>query len=96
MNTNMRIGVDVHRLWCIAHRLNLVAQDFKEVENINYAIKFAKWITASDRLVSYTAFVKMNPQREKKKIPPPSETRWLFYMDTLRAASIRLKRSTCS
>ena len=33
-----RIGVDVHCLWCIAHRLNLMAQDFMEVENINYAI----------------------------------------------------------
>ena len=61
-------------------------QDFKEVENINYVIKFAKWITASDRLVSYTAFLKSNPPQEKNKnIPPPSETRWLYYRDTLRA-----------
>ena len=33
---NKRIGVDVHCLWCIAHRLNLVAQDFKEVEDSNF------------------------------------------------------------
>ena len=64
---NKTIGVDIHSLWCIAHRLNLVAQDFKEVENINFVIKFAKWITASDRLVSYSAFLKMNPPEEKKK-----------------------------
>ena len=84
-NGNKRIGVDVHCLWCMAHRLNLVAQDFKEVENINFVIKFAKWITASDRLVSYSAFLKTNPPPEKKKIPPPSETRWLYYRDTLMA-----------
>ena len=64
---NKRIGVDVHCLWCIAHRLNPVAQDFKEVDNINFVIKFAKWITASDRLVSCWAFLQMNPQREKEK-----------------------------
>ena len=64
---NKTIGVDIHCMWCIAHRLNLVAQDFKEVENINYVIKFAKWITASDRLVSYTAFART--QRIKKKTP---------------------------
>ena len=70
-----RIGVDVHSMWCIAHRINLVAQDFKEVENINFVITFAKWITASDRLVSYSTFMKSNPPPEKKKkIPPPSET----------------------
>ena len=62
---NKRIGVDVHCMWCIAHRLNLVAQDFKEGENINFAIKFAKWITASDRLVSYTAFLKSNPHQKR-------------------------------
>ena len=64
---NKMIGVDVHCLWCIAHRLNLVAQDFKEVENINFVIKFAKWITASDRLVSYTAFLKTRHPNKKEK-----------------------------
>ena len=53
---NRRLGVDVHCLWCLDHRLNLIAQDFKEVENTNFVIRFLKWITASDRLVSYTAF----------------------------------------
>ena len=86
MNANRRFGVDVHCLWCIAHRLNLVAQDFKEVENINFVIKFAKWITASDRLVSYASFLRMRyPGLKPKKLPPPSETRWLYYRDTLRA-----------
>ena len=86
LNSNRRIGVDVHCLWCMAHRLNLVVQDFKEVENINFVIKFAKWITASERLVSYSVFLRTNPPPEKKKkIPPPSETRWLYYRDTLMA-----------
>ena len=56
LNAPKRIGVDVHCLWFIDHKLNLVAQDFKEVENINSVIKFLKWITESDRLVSYTSF----------------------------------------
>ena len=73
---NKRVGVDVHCLWCIDHRLNLVAQDFKEVENINYVIKFLKWITAGDRLASYTSFVSMRfPSIKKKRLRPPSETR---------------------
>ena len=81
-----RIGVDIHCIWCIDHRLNLVAQDFKEVKNINFVIKFIKWITAGDRLVSYTALARsMTRDVKKKKIPPPSETRWLFFRDTLRA-----------
>ena len=42
--------------------------------------------TASDRLVSYTLFVRGKSTTPKpKKIPPPSETRWLFYRDSLRA-----------
>ena len=53
---NRRLGVDVHCLWCLDHRLNLIAQDFKVVENVNFVIRFLKWFTASDRLVSYTAF----------------------------------------
>ena len=67
MNTNRRIGVDVHCLWCMAHRLNLVVQDFKEVENINFVIKFAKWITASERLVNYSAFLRTNPRQKRRK-----------------------------
>ena len=69
MNTDRRIGVDVHCLWCMAHRLNLVAQDFNGIENVNYVIKFAKWITASYRVVSYTAFLKMTHPREEEKDP---------------------------
>ena len=83
---NRRIGVDVHCLWCVDHRLNLVARDFEKVPNINFVIRFIDWITARDRLVSYTAFVKSNTDfPKKKKIPPPSETRWLFYRDALTA-----------
>ena len=57
LNTNKGIGVDAHCLWCIDHRLNLVAQDFTKVPNINFVMTFIRWITASDRLVSYTLFV---------------------------------------
>ena len=85
LNTNKRVGVDVHCLWCIDHRLNLVAQDLREVPNINFVITFIKWITASDRLVSYTLFVRRKSTPKPRKIPPPSETRWLFYRDSLRA-----------
>ena len=83
--TTRRIGADVHSVWCIDHRLNLVAQDFEEVPNINFVITFIDWITASDRLVSYTAFARRTQQEKKKKIPTPSETRWLFYRDALKA-----------
>ena len=47
-NANKVVGVDVHCLWCIDHRLNLAAQDFKEVPNINLVIAFIKWIRSSD------------------------------------------------
>ena len=83
-NINMTIGVDVHCLWCIDHRLNLVTQDFREVPGINFVIKFAKWLTASDRLVCYTIFSRRASATKLKKIPPP-DTRWLFLMDTLKA-----------
>ena len=65
---NRHIGADVHSVWCIDHRLNLVVQDFKEVPNINCVITFINWITASDRLVSYTT-VARRTQRIKKKTP---------------------------
>ena len=83
LGTTKRIGVDVHCLWCIDHRLNLVARDFNKVPNINFEILSIDWITAKDRLVSYTAFVKANRETSKKKIPPPSDIRWLFYRDAL-------------
>ena len=84
--TSRRIGADVHCLWCIDHRLNLVAQDFNRVPNINFVIKFIDWITGADRLVSYTAFARRNSQMpKKKKIPTPSDTRWLFYREALKA-----------
>ena len=83
--TTKRIGADVHAVWCIDHRLNLVAQDFEEVPNINFVITFIDWITASDRLVSYAAFARRTQQVKKKKIPTPSETRWLFYREYLKA-----------
>ena len=83
---NMKRGVDVFCQWCLDHRLNLVAKDFVSVENINLVLMFLKWFTASDRLVKYSRFVKTNfPHEKRRKIPPPSETRWLFYRDTLMA-----------
>ena len=66
-NTNIQLGVDVHPVWCIDHRLNLVAQDFLEVENINFVLTFVRWITGSDRLVSYTAFARTHQETKKKK-----------------------------
>ena len=66
-NTNKRIGVDVHCLWGFDHRLNLVAQDFREVPNINFVITFIKWITVRDRLVNYTLLFRENSQRPKRK-----------------------------
>ena len=83
--TTRRIGTDVHSVWCIDHRLNLVVKDFNEVPNINYVIVFIDWITANQRLVSYTAFARWHQSPKKKKIPTPSETRWLFYRESLEA-----------
>ena len=72
LGTTKRIGVDVHCLWCIDHRLNLFAMDFNKVPNINFVITFIDWITAKDMLVSYTAFVKARQETTKKeKIPHP-------------------------
>ena len=67
LTVDLKAGVDVHCLWCMAHRLNLVVKDFKEVENINFVIRFAKWITASDRLVSYSAFLRTYPRQKRRK-----------------------------
>ena len=83
--TSRLIGADINAVWCIDHRLNLVAQDFNEVPNINFVITFIDWITASERLVSFTAFARKNQVIKKKKIPTPSETRWLFYRESLKA-----------
>ena len=85
LTVDLNVGVDVHCIWCMAHRLNLVAQDFKEVPNINFVIMFVKWLTASDRLVSYSLFSRKTSSTKVKKIPPPSETRWLFLRDALKA-----------
>ena len=84
-NTNLQLGNDVHAVWCIDHRLNLVAQDFQEVENINFVLMFIRWITGSDRLVSFTAFARTHQETKTKKIPSLSETRWLFIRDALAA-----------
>ena len=81
---NLRRGIDVFCLWCLDHRLNLVAKDFVLVKNINLVLMFLKWITASEMLVKYTRFQTTNsPGVKRKRILPPSETRWLFYRDTL-------------
>ena len=42
---NLRRGVDVFCLWCLDHRLNLVAKDFVSVENVNFVTTFLKWFT---------------------------------------------------
>ena len=81
-NIDLTIGVDVYCLWCIDHGLNLVTQDFKEVPGINFVITFVKWLTASDKLVSYSIFSRRTSTTKLKKIPPPSETRWLFLRDS--------------
>ena len=67
--TTRRIGTDVHSVWCIDHRLNLVTKDFNEVPNINYVIAFIDWITANQRLVSYSAFARSHQTTKKKKSP---------------------------
>ena len=90
-----RIGLDVHCLWCIDHRLNLVARDFKDVPNINFVIAFIDWFTARDRLVSYTAFVGMIPETpKKKKIPPPAQRVGCSTGTPSQLFSNRLKPST--
>ena len=35
--------------------------------------------------MSYTGFARRTQQVKKKKIPTPSETRWLFYRESLKA-----------
>ena len=71
-------------VWCFAHRMNLVTRDMKEAPGMNDIFSFADWITSRRVAVLYRKFLKTSfPETRFRKIPTPSETRWLFYRDTI-------------
>ena len=67
-------------VWCLAHRLNLVIGDFRDVPNIKGVFLFADWFTSKRKAVVYKKWLRATyPDQRVKKITKPSETRWSFY-----------------
>ena len=71
-------------VWCLAHRLNLVIGDFRDVPNIKGVFLFADWFTSKRKAVVYKKWLRATyPDQRVKKITTPSETRWSFYSGSL-------------
>ena len=74
----------IKNVWCFAHRLNLVTRDMKEDPVMRDVFRLADWITSRRVAVSYRKFLKARfPDTRFRKIPSPSQTRWLFYRDVI-------------
>lgn len=83
---NAELADSVCSVWCFAHRLNLVTRDMKEDPVMSDVFCLADWITSRRVAVSYRKFLKTRfPDMRFRKIPTPSETRWLFYRDAINA-----------
>ena len=77
-------------VWCFAHRLNLVLRDFQRVPCINSVIRFIDWFTSKRKAVVYKKWLLQSfPTQRLRKIPKPSDTRWSFYGDALKAILIQ-------
>ena len=75
---------EIHSIWCMAHRLNLVTKDFLNIKVINVVKAFCDWFSDRRRQTRYKKFLAQNNVREKlKKIPQLSDTRWLLYNDVV-------------
>ena len=84
---------DFHSVWCFAHRLNLTTKDFLEMKGVNFIKTFADWFSDKRRQVLYKTFLSRETPNEKlKKIPQPSDTRWLFYRDVIASILSQRKR----
>ena len=56
------------------------------MRHVNFVLSFTDWFSNKRRQVSYKRFLVGKHGNEKLKvIPQPSETRWLFFMDVVRA-----------
>ena len=77
---------DFHSVWCFAHRMNLITKDFLENKGVNIVKTFADWFSDRRRQATYKSFLSRENTNERlKKIPQPSDTRWLFYRDVVAA-----------
>ena len=75
---------EIHCIWCMAHRLNLVTKDFLNIKVISVEKAFCDWFSDRRRQTRYKKFLAQNNVHEKlKTIPQPSDTRWLFYNDVV-------------
>ena len=80
-------------VWCLAHRLNLVITDYMRVPYINSVFLFADWFTSKRKAVQDKKWLSQKyPNNHFKKIPKPSETRWSFYRDVLKALLTQMKQ----
>ena len=74
----------IKNVWCFAHRLNLVTRDMRETPWIADVFSLADWIASRRVAVAYRKFLKAVYNTVRlRKIPTPSETRWLFYRDVV-------------
>ena len=74
----------IKSVWCFAHRLNLATRDLRDVPGMDDIFILANWITSRRVAVSYRKYQKTRfPETRFRKIPTPSETRWLFYRDVI-------------
>ena len=77
---------DFHSVWCLAHRANLVTQDFLNMKMVNAVLSFVDWFATKRRLGSYKRFLATHfPNLKTKRVPKPSETRWLFFRDVVQS-----------
>lgn len=82
-------------VWCFAHRMNLVTRDMRDTPCMNDVFSFADWITSRRVAVSYRKFIKARFHETRfLKIPTPSETRWLFYRDTIKVILSQFEQIT--
>ena len=82
---NLRSPI-IHTVWCFAHRINLVTRSVLSMRPLNFVHSFADWFSTKRRQVSYKKFLAEKfPNERLGVIPQPSETRWLFYRDVVRA-----------
>ena len=76
----------IHTMWCFAHRINLVTRAFLAIKPVNVVLKFSDWFSKRGRQVAYKRYLMLNESNpDLGVIPQPSETRWLFYRDVVRA-----------
>ena len=76
----------IHSLWCFARLINLVTKTFLTMKPANVVLSFSDWFSNKWRQVSYRRFLTLHHQNATvPAIPQPSDTRWLFYRDVVKA-----------